>query len=83
MNQQKQKQTNERNTNIHIAADDQGISISGLTNIEYLHVLHAIRKFLENQTDSKNETIQQFNSDIKYTLLTILRKGAIVYSDNE
>ena len=70
-------------TNIYIAADDNGLSISGLTNMEYLHILHILKRFVVNADIPKSTVIAEFQSDIQRTALNVLKKGTIVYGPYE
>jgi hypothetical protein len=72
----------ELKTNIYIGADDDGISISGLTNMEYLHILHILKQYVINKP-SGSGILADFNNDIVKTALNVLKRGAIVYGPYE
>jgi hypothetical protein len=67
-------------TNIFISADDQGINICGLTNIEYLHVKHILQKFIQEPTPTGyTGSILEYQKEIEKTAITILKRADIVY----
>lgn len=75
---------NQPKTNIYISADNQGINVSGLTNFEYLHLLHILRKFVQEPLPQTNsETVRDFANEIRTTAKSILHKSAIVYGPND
>lgn len=85
MNTPKKEPQNKPQTNIYISADEQGLNVCGMTNIEYLHLLHICREYVKRTAALRetSETLKAFNSQIRQTAETIVRKGAIVYSPEE
>jgi len=54
--------------------------VSGLTNIEYLHIRYILQKFVEARTSQNfNGAIREYNEQIEQTAQIVLLRSSIVY----